>query len=95
METKYGIYSYVDKENGKVVYIGSDSNIDRNRRDIEHRAPSRANVRGINTELAKNPDKYVYVVLAKCLNKDIMSISETALINQFKPKFNIKKDNSD
>ena len=58
-----GIYCYLDKENDKTVYVGKDSNIDKNKRHRQHLAPSNYNAQPINRILQNNPDRYIYQVL--------------------------------
>ena len=41
IEYCFGIYYYVDKETGNIVYIGKDSHIDKNKRCKDHLNPSR------------------------------------------------------
>ena len=58
-----GIYCYIDKENDKIVYVGKDSNIDKNQRHRQHLAPSNYNAQPINRILQSNPDRYKYQAL--------------------------------
>ena len=58
-----GIYCYLDTKQNEVVYIGKDSNIDKNRRHRDHLAPSKYNQQQINRILQNNPSRYQYQVL--------------------------------
>lgn len=61
-----GIYCYKDKENnGKIVYIGKDSNIDKNKRHKDHTAQWSYNNQQINKVIQNNPSRYKYNVLVK------------------------------
>lgn len=58
-----GIYCYIDKNINKVVYIGKDNSIDKNRRYKEHLYPSTYNYQPFNRAIQQNPDRYEYKVL--------------------------------
>lgn len=86
MNHNCGIYGYV--EDGEVVYIGKDEYISVNARHKEHLKESGATTQWINMVLRKK--ELGYVVLATCLNSDIMNELESYFINEYKPKYNIR-----
>ena len=55
-----GIYCYIDKTNNEVVYVGKDSNIDKNKRRNAHKQPKRYNDQQINRIIQNNPLRYQY-----------------------------------
>ena len=88
-----GIYCYIDNENDKVVYVGKDSNIDKNTRHIAHLAPSAYNAQPINRILQNNLDKYNYRILWKvndCTDNHLNQM-EIYYIGKYDPKFNFTK----
>lgn len=88
-----GIYCYIDSENDKIVYVGKDSNIDKNTRRIAHLAPSAYNAQPINRILQNNPDKYNYRILWKvsdCTDNHLNQM-EIYYIRENDPKFNFTK----
>ena len=85
-----GIYTYVDKKNNEIVYIGKDSNIDTNERHKQHFQPSKYNERPINRILQNNPDRYIYQVLWEiddCTNNHLNQM-EIYYIKKYNPQFN-------
>lgn len=58
-----GIYGYYDVEKEYVIYIGQDSNINKNTRHYQHLLPSRYNEQFVNRILQNNPKRYVYFKL--------------------------------
>lgn len=58
-----GIYSYFDRQEGRVVYVGKDSAIDKQTRHKAHMTKSCYNVQQINRVLQNNPDRYHYGVI--------------------------------
>ena len=85
-----GIYTYVDKKNNEIVYIGKDSNIDKNKRHIAHLAPSKYNAQPINRILQNNPDRYIYQVLWEiddCTDNHLNQM-EIFYIKKYDPQFN-------
>ena len=85
-----GIYCYIDKKNDKIVYIGKDSNIDKNKRHRDHLAPSKHNEQPINRILQNNPDRYIYQVLWEiddCTDNHLNQM-EIFYIKKYDPKFN-------
>ena len=58
-----GIYAYWDNKLSQYVYIGKDSNIDKNQRHKEHLTPSRDDDQPFNRVLQNNPERYKYRIL--------------------------------
>ena len=84
-----GIYCYVDTMDNSVVYVGKDSHIDKNKRHIEHNAPSVYNKQPINRVLQNNKGRYKYQVLANDVEtKKELNTLEMQYIVLFNPKFN-------
>lgn len=84
-----GIYCYRDLNNhDKIIYIGKDSNIDKNKRHNEHMAPSKYDEQVINRVLQNNPDRYDYEVLIKGdISEKILNGFEKSFIRMYDPKF--------
>lgn len=85
-----GIYCYIDKKNNQIVYVGKDSNIDKNKRHRQHLAPSKYNGQPINRILQNNPDRYIYQVLWKidnCIDNHLNQM-EIFYIKKYDPQFN-------
>ena len=85
-----GIYCYIDKENDKIVYVGKDSNIDKQKRRRDHLAPSRYNEQLINRILQNNPNRYIYQVLWEindCTDNHLNQM-EIFYIKKYDPQFN-------
>ena len=85
-----GIYCYIDNKNDRVVYIGKDSNIDKNKRHRDHLAPSSYNAQPINRILQNNPNRYKYCVLWEiddCTDNHLTQM-EIFYIKKYSPKFN-------
>ena len=85
-----GIYCYIDNENDKIVYIGKDSSINKNKRHKEHLAPSRYNAQPINRILQNNSGRYIYQVLWEiddCTDNHLNQM-EIFYIKKYDPKFN-------
>lgn len=57
-----GIYCYIDKKNNKIVYIGKDSHIDKDRRKRQHMQPSNANSQPFNKILRVDKEKLQQLV---------------------------------
>ena len=84
-----GIYCYVDKKDNQIVYVGKDSNIDKNKRDRHHLTPSKYNQQPINRILQNNPDRYTYQVLVWSVeDENILNALEIQYIRQLQPRFN-------
>lgn len=86
-----GIYAYMDKENDEIVYIGKDSNIERNKRYYDHKAPSSYNTQHFNRVLQNNPNRYVYQPIYICpqhLDDVDLNGLEIQYIKALNPKFN-------
>lgn len=88
-----GIYQYVDVKTDEVVYIGKDSNIDKNSRYYTHKAPSHYNEQPFNRILQNNPDRYEYNILYSSddTTKDILDTLERSFIKRYNPKFNFTR----
>ena len=85
-----GIYCYLDKENDKIVYVGKDSNIDKNKRHRGHLVPSNYNAQPINRILQNSPDRYIYQVLwgiGDCTDSHLNQM-EIFYIKKYNPRFN-------
>lgn len=84
-----GIYCYIDKKDDSIVYVGKDSNIDKEVRHKAHYASYRYNEQHINRVLQNNPNRYTYQVLAwNVTDNDTLSALETSYITHLKPMFN-------
>lgn len=84
-----GIYSYIDNQTNDIVYVGKDSNIDKEKRNKAHFQSSRYNKQPINKILQNNPNRYTYQVLAwNVTDQDTLNALETQYISHLKPKFN-------
>ena len=85
-----GIYCYIDDENDKIVYVGKDSNIDKNKRHREHFSPSRYDEQPVNRILQNNLSRYLYKVLWEvddCSDNHLNQM-EIFYIKKHDPKFN-------
>lgn len=85
-----GIYCYIDKKDNQIVYVGKDSNIDKNKRRRQHLAPSRYNEQPINRILQNNPDRYIYQILWEiddCTDNHLNQM-EIFYIKKYDPQFN-------
>lgn len=85
-----GIYCYTDLNDGSIVYIGKDSNINRNQRHTDHLNPAMYNHQPFNRVIQNNPERYVYEVLCETEHySDIyLNCLEKGLIKTYDPKFN-------
>lgn len=84
-----GIYAYFDKKDNSVVYVGKDSYIDKNRRNIEHHSPIHYHRQPFNRVLQNNPNRYTYQVLVwNVKDQNTLTALEIQYIRQLKPKFN-------
>lgn len=84
-----GIYCYIDKKDNKIVYIGKDSHIERNKRHKTHMNPSRYDKQPFNRILQNNPNRYTYQVLVwNVKDQETLNALEIQNIRQLKPKFN-------
>lgn len=87
-----GIYAYIDKYNGEIVYIGKDSNIDNNRRYYAHKSKSCYNTQRFNRILQNNLERYDYKILKRWdkykYNKNLANVLEILYIKKYNPKFN-------
>ena len=89
----YGIYCYMDcLNNNEVVYVGKDTNIDKDRRHSQHLQQSNYDKQVINRVLQDNPDRYYYKLLSifnpRYSPSDLLNTLEILFIKHFKPKFN-------
>lgn len=88
-----GIYCYQDSQNNDdIVYIGKDSNIDKNIRYNAHKKPSQYNRQQINRVIQNNPERYKYKVLKKWEKgkypKNLANALEILYIRRYNPLFN-------
>lgn len=60
-----GVYSYLDLKTDEIVYVGKDSNINKNIRHKAHSYPSNYDEQPFNRVLQKNPERYEYSVLCE------------------------------
>ena len=87
-----GIYKYVDLKTGDVVYVGKDSNIDKNMRHRDHLSPAYYDVQQINRVLQNNPERYEYqVIYAGDFDDDLLNVLEINTIADEQPIFNFTK----
>ena len=85
-----GIYCYIDKKDNQIVYVGKDSNIDKNKRHRKHFSPSKYDVQPINRILQNNPDRYIYQILWEiddCTDNHLNQM-EIFYIKKYDPQFN-------
>lgn len=85
-----GIYCYIDKKDNQIVYVGKDSNIDKNKRHRKHFSPSKYDAQPINRILQNNPDRYTYQVLWEiddCTDNHLNQM-EIFYIKKYDPQFN-------
>ena len=61
-----GIYGYFDRQKQEIVYIGKDSNIDKDARHKAHMAKCNKDKQVINRILQNNPQRYEYSVIYIC-----------------------------
>ena len=84
-----GIYCYIDKNDNQIVYVGKDSNIDKNKRHKQHFQSSKYDAQPINRVLQQNPNRYTYQVLVWNVDfQERLNALEIQYIRQLKPKFN-------
>ena len=85
-----GIYCYIDKKDNQIVYVGKDSNIDKNKRHRAHFSPSGYDKQPVNRILQNNSDRYIYQVLWEvddCTDNHLNQM-EIYYINEYNPQFN-------
>lgn len=89
-----GIYGYDDIIKEEIVYIGKDSNIDKDKRHKQHMFPCNYNKQMINRVLQNNPERYRYARIYECPphldNVDLNGL-EMQYIETLNPKFNFTK----
>lgn len=89
---KAGIYAYRDlKDEGKIVYIGKDSNLLKSRRHYDHmRADFKEGKRGqhVNKILQENPKRYLFTHVLYC-EEEWIDMIEQKLIEDLQPQLNI------
>ena len=84
-----GIYYYFDNKKNEIIYIGKDSNIDKNRRHKEHLKKSAYDSQQINRVLQNNPKRYKYNILLKGnINEKLLNAFEMVFIRMYSPRFN-------
>lgn len=83
--SKFGIYAYIT-DDGEVLYIGKDSNIDKGSRHIHHIAISKVKEQSINAYLNTNgvEKRVKYAVLAITMDKEEMDNLEVMYILFYK-----------
>lgn len=88
-----GIYAYYDYLKHEIVYIGKDSNIEKNKRHRAHYSPSLKDSQKINKILQNdNSGRYIYVILEQGdFTNEQLNEKEIGLISHFDPKFNFTK----
>ena len=88
-----GIYKYTDKKTGEIVYIGKDSNIDKNARHIDHMKPSEYGRQPFNRILQNNPDRYEYSVIWASDDCSTLKLNKMEILfgKIYDPKFNFDK----
>lgn len=84
-DKSFGIYAYVDQYD-KVLYIGKDSNIDKNHRHLYHCSPSKRTEQLINKIVQSDgADTWIrYAVIHKCIDEAEMNNLEVLLILMYK-----------
>ena len=85
-----GIYKYTDLKTGEIVYVGKDSNIDKNKRHRAHLSPSLYDAQKINRVLQNNPDRYEYGVIWATDDCTTLKLNKMEILfgNIYNPKFN-------
>lgn len=88
-----GIYQYKDLKTGDVVYVGKDSNIEKNTRRKAHLNPSYYDGQPFNRVLQNNPDRYEYSVLWSVADCSTLKLNKMEILfgKIFNPKFNFDK----
>lgn len=87
-----GIYCYIDKKNNKIVYIGKDSHIEKDRRHKTHIRSSKYNEQVINRVIQNNPERYEYKILEKGnISQTLLNSLEISFIQKYDPIFNFTK----
>lgn len=88
-----GIYKYTDLKTGEIVYIGKDSNIDKNERYKAHLRPSTYNKQPFNRVLQNNPDRYEYGVIWATEDCTDLKLNKMEILfgKIYNPKFNFDK----
>lgn len=85
-----GIYFIWDLETEKVVYIGYDKNIALNVREKEHLDPRRRYKQLVNKVIQLDRDRYEFEEWVRFDTEKEAKDMEKALIEMYKPEFNIK-----
>lgn len=87
-----GIYCYIDKKTNKVVYVGKDSYIDKNKRHKDHNLHCHYDIQPFNRILQNNPNRYEYKVLKEGnFSENLLNALEIIYIqryNTFRPQTN-------
>ena len=87
-----GIYQYRDLKTDKIVYIGKDSNIDKEVRRNAHLKRSTYNAQQFNRVLQNNPTRYQYeIIYAGDFDDYLLNTLEINSIAEENPKFNFTK----
>jgi len=91
-KTMKGIYQYRDLKTDKIVYIGKDSNIDKEVRRNAHLKRSTYNAQQFNRVLQNNPTRYQYeIIYAGDFDDYLLNTLEINSIAEENPKFNFTK----
>lgn len=87
-----GIYCYKDLKNNKIVYIGKDSHIEKDKRHKQHMARSHYNNQPFNRALQNNSSRYIYSRLKEGnFSEKLLNALEILYIRRYNPKFNFTK----
>lgn len=88
-----GIYQYTDLKTDNIVYIGKDSNIDKNIRHYQHLAHSKYDEQPFNKVLQNNSNRYEYSILycSDDVSEDDLNMLERIFIERYNPRFNFTK----
>lgn len=87
-----GIYQYRDLQTNEIVYIGKDSQIDKDKRHKEHLMPSKYKDQPFNTILQNNVDRYQYeIIYCGNYSESMLNTLEINSIAEINPKFNFTK----
>ena len=84
-----GIYYYFDNKKSEIIYIGKDSNIDKNRRHKQHFQSSKYDNQHVNKILQNNPQRYDYnVFIQGDISDKLLNAFERVFIRKYDPTFN-------
>ena len=88
-----GIYKYIDLKTGNIVYVGKDSNINKNQRHKAHLQPSTYDKQPFNRALQNNPDRYEYSIIWATEDCTPLNLNKMEILfgKIYNPKFNYGK----